>query len=114
MIKKVAEIPDEIIKETKMDVAKSDIREIIEKRIKRSKIVKSPFAASSTQECYRRAIRKVIWDIKKEKQTSAVPDWDCIKLIRRTEDGVVNWYIFFDVEKWDKEWKKIAVQEGKA
>lgn len=114
MIRQIDELPKGETSGSKMEAAIKDIREIIEKRIQRSVIVKSPFTESSTYEGYKRAIRKAVLQVRREKQTCRVPDWDCFKVIKKTVDGVTFWYIIFDVEKWDIEWAMIAEREGKA
>ena len=114
MIRKVEEIPKDPCQVDKMKLAMDDIRTIIEKRIETSEIVNPVYSESSCYDGYKRAIRKVVIGIAREKGVGYVSAGACFQVIHREIDGQKRWFIVFDAERWDAVWKFIEEMEGKA
>ena len=97
----------------KLEKMKADIREIIEKRIRTAEIVDSPYSEHTMRAGMTSAIRRVVWDYSEEKGTKNIPFIKKIISFKvRNVDGKLHYYVLFDPEAWDAEWKKIFLAEG--
>ena len=110
-VKPVESIPK---KETdiKMERLKEDIREIIGKRYKIAEITDTGYEDSNMRDRLHSAIRKVVHEIAWEHGTRRIPGMMGLPEVQlRTENGKKHWYVVFDPEMWDAEWKRIMETE---
>ena len=111
-VKPIKEMPKPEINE-RMELLKKDVHEIIEKRIPVSEIIDPPYPQSTMRERLGKAIRIVVWGCATmwgRKHTPRINDVFTIE--SRKKDGIVHWYVRFDIEKWDAEWAKIKAEDN--
>ncbi len=95
----------------RMESLKRDVREIIDNRIGMCEITDPPYPQSTMRERLGKAIRIVVWEQAKKEKTIHAPSASRVfKIESRKKDGTVHWYVTFDVDLWDEEWKKIKEQ----
>lgn len=111
-VKPIKEIPGRQV-DGKMDRLKADILEIIEKRIPMAEIVDSPYTEQTMRARMTTAIRKIVWEYSEKKGTKHIPFVKkVIDFKVRKVDGEFHYYVIFNPELWDEEWKKIFLAEG--
>ena len=108
-IKVIDELPWEKKKDNRMELLEADIREIIEKRIHVCEIVDAQYPDGTIRDRLIKAIRTVIWGYaeRDKKGTRRIPTnlFRVLAIRSKTIDGKKHWYITFDVNLWDEEWK---------
>ena len=106
-VKEIQTMPKPEINE-RMESLKQDVREIIENRIKICEITDPPYPQSTMRERLGKAIRIVVWEQARKENAIHTPSASKVfKIESRKKDGIVHWYVTFDVDLWDDEWKKI-------
>ena len=108
----VESIPKKEVNE-RLEALKADIREIIEKRIRMAEIEFPPYSPSVMRDRITTAIRKVLWEYAIERGYNHLPgrSSDVFKIERRHIEGMNHWYVLFDADRWDAEWKRIMETE---
>lgn len=104
MIKQIDEIPKGYTQVDKLKLAVNDIRTIIDNRIAKSEIINPVYSESSCYDGYKRAIRKAVVEIMREKGKGYVNAFACFQIIHRKIEGKLRWFIMFDAENWDRLW----------
>lgn len=107
-IKVIEALPGEKKNDKRMEQLKADLREIIEKRIQVCEIVGVEYAESAMRNRVRYAMRKVLWEHAERDKDGILrlPRMEKVLQIRgRRIAGRTHWYVTFDTDMWDEEWK---------
>ena len=107
-VKPIEEVPFSESNE-KMEILKNDVREIIEKRIRVCEITDPPYPTSTMRERLQKAMRTVLWEMAEEGKDGRMHTPGSSEVFRisyRHIQKKIHWYVMFDVDKWEEEWRQ--------